>query len=527
MIADSIALLRSAGFADSSVDQFAECVIAVLDDYAELLGEGTAIEYTLKKKFSKVELRMQIPGAPYDIFTNGSEARKRQYESLASLNNNAELARVSYRYLSGRNVVCVSLPLSERRKPFYKSSMFLGIVLGIVLGYLCLLLPEGARSFLVDDVASPVMSTLLSMIAGVTGPVIFISIITSIVALESVNDLTHLAFRILKRFVVATLFMMFLSVAVSVFFFRDFGTGEMNLEPSYLVELILSVFPTNIVDPFLNSNIPQLVVLGILLGSALLLLGEKVAGLKETLMQINQWAMTVMKIFVSLIPLIPFLSLLTTIGSGNGRDILKGWKFIAAAYIVLTVGVAVKALKTSLITGISIPEFFKKIRPTLAAAFAAGTNTAAMHTMYEVSDKELGIKPEFTSFWVSMWSAMLSLKTAVYVITATLLVAEMSGMAMTTSFLFTMLFVTLELSLASPGATAALVIMFTVLGISTDYVGLFSIYRVATDNYCTACAMGYSMLEQKEAAHRLGGEKESQETLRAEESQEKKIEGSL
>ena len=47
---------------------------------------------------------------------------------------------------------------------------------------------------------------------------------------------------------------------------------------------------------------------------------------------------------------------------------------------------------------------------------------------------------------------------------------------------------------------------------STDYVGLFSIYSIATGNYATAAALAQSMFEQLEAAHKLDGMKESQET---------------
>lgn len=512
IIAECTTMLCNTGFNDYYLEQFTGGTTCLLNDYAELVGEGTFIEYTLTKKLSKIELRLLIPGASYDPFISGNEARQRKFESLAGINLNHELVSISYKYESGCNVICVSLPLSERKKPFFKNPMVLAISLGVALGFLCLILPDTIRSFIIDDVASPVKSIILNIISGIMGPVIFISITTSIVALESINDLTDLAFKILKRFVLIILFMIIVSVGISACFFHNFGTGEMSFEPSYIIELILSILPTNVVDPFLNSNIPQLVILGILLGSALLILGDKVKSIKEILMQVNEWAKSVMKIVLTAIPLIPFLSLLTTIGSGKGSEILEGWKFIAAAYIVFTISVAFKAVKTSLVTGIRLSDFWKKVRPVVMTSFLTGSNTAAMNKIYEVSDKELGIKPEFTSFWTAMWSAMLSIKTAVYLVIPTLMVAEMSGMALTTSFLFTMVFVTLELSLASPGPTTSLTIMFTVLGLSTDYVGLFSVYRVATDNYCTACAMAHNMLEQYEAAHKFGCMKEGQET---------------
>lgn len=508
IVAYCTAMLCNANFNDYYIEQFSGGTACLLNDYAELIGEGTAVDYTLTRKRTKIELRMLIPGTSYDPFISGRDARKRRIESLAGINLNYELVSISYKYESGRNVIGVSLPLSERKKPLYKNPMILAIVLGAALGFLCLFLPDTVRNFVIDDVVSPVKSLLLGIITGIMGPFIFISIMTAIVALDSINELTERAFKILKRFILAILFLMAVSVAVSVFFFNSFGSNEISFDPSNIIEMLLSVFPTNMIDPFLNSNIPQLVVLGILLGAAMLLLGDKVAGIKKMLLQINEWVMSVMKIILTLIPLIPFLSLLTIIGSGNGSDILRGWKFIVAVYIVLAVGTAAKAIKTSLITGIRIPDFWKKLKPVLIIAFTTSSYAAPLKTMYEVSDEELGIKPEFTSFWIPLYDAMLGLKTTVYLILGTLMAAELGGTALTTSFLIIMLFVTLELSLASPGTTSAWAIMFEILGMSTDYVGLFAVYRTFTDNYTTAATIAYSMMEQTEAAYRLGGMKE-------------------
>ena len=43
---------------------------------------------------------------------------------------------------------------------------------------------------------------------------------------------------------------------------------------------------------------------------------------------------------------------------------------------------------------------------------------------------------------------------------------------------------------------------------TVDYVGLFSMYRMFTENYSTAATMAYSMFEQVEAAYKLNGLKD-------------------
>lgn len=505
IITDSVAVLCDAGFSDEHIAQFTDDAVGVLDDYAALIGENTKIEYSITKALGKIMLTIKIPGDSYDPFVSGNLAEKRKLGSIIKLNLNTETAAVSHNYAFGSNVITVSIPLSERRKPFYKDPMVAAIVLGIVLGILCRHIPDPAGSFLVDELASPLLSIMLSILSGIMGPVIFISITTSIIALESINNLTNLGFKIMGRFVLTTLFLIAVSTVVSAFFFRSFGTGAMSFEPSQLVQMILDIIPTNLFVPFVENNTPQLVILGLLLGSALLMLGDRVNELNEILLQLNEWVMSAMKIILMAIPAIPFLSILTSVANGTGSEILEGWKFIVASYIVFTVSTAIKALKVSLTTGIGISDFWKKIKPIVSMAFTTGSTVAPIKKTYEISEKEFNIRQEFTSFWIPMCSAMLSPKTTINVVIATLMVAEMTGMAVTNSFILALVLVSLELSLASPGTTSAWTIMFQTLSMPVHYVGYFAVYRIFTNNYSAACTMAYDVLEEVEAAHKLNG----------------------
>ena len=96
---------------------------------------------------------------------------------------------------------------------------------------------------------------------------------TNEIVLDSINDLTNLGFKIMRCFVLIILFLTAVSIAVSAVFFRSFGTGGMSFAPQQLIQMILDIIPTNLIETFLENNTTQLVILGFLLGSALLLLG--------------------------------------------------------------------------------------------------------------------------------------------------------------------------------------------------------------------------------------------------------------
>ena len=106
--------------------------------------------------------------------------------------------------------------------------------------------------------------------------------------------------------------------------------------------MILGVVPTNLIDPFLKNNTAQLVILGLLIGAGVLVLGDSVPELKWMIEQINKLVMSVMQIVLLTMPAIPFPSILIALGSGKGKGLLSGWKYVVASYAIFTICILIK-----------------------------------------------------------------------------------------------------------------------------------------------------------------------------------------
>lgn len=347
------------------------------------------------------------------------------------------------------------------------------------------------------------MDIVLDVIAGIMGPVIFVSLTTSIIAFNSIEEFTDIGFKVFKRFVVIALFLMAIALGVSAVFFVGFGDASVSIVPNQIIERLLNIIPTNVILPFADNNTPQLVVLGLVFGVTLLMLGNRVKELDDLFMQLNECLMGVMSLTLTIVPVIPFLSLMINIADGNLMEILSGWKYIVACYVAFTIAIVLKALKTSGVSKIGISDLWNKMKPAIKITFSTGSTDAATKLAYEISEKEFNIQPEFTSFWIPMCSAMLSPKTTICLVLATCMAAQATGLMISESFILVMALVTLELSLANPGLTSSIVIMFETLGMPMSYVGLFSAYRLLTENYVSAVVEAYCILEEVEAAHKL------------------------
>ena len=504
IVTDSKQVLMKAGFSESEISYFAESIVMLLDDYAASIGKGAKVRYRIWRSLVNVEIWIQIPGAPFDPFTEGFNAQKRSYDEIFSRNLGSGGPRLSYKYRLRTNSILISVPLAEKSKKLIKDPTVWGVILGLAFGFLLRLLPRDVSGFITNELASPLQNITLRLISGVMGPVIFFSLLSSTISLSGINILTGLGFRLIRRFLLIILFLIAVSVLVSGLIFMNFGAGGSEFTISHLFSMLFDIIPTNLIDPFLKNHTAQLVILGLLTGAGLLLLNDGVDELKQIIGQINKWIMSVMRIVLLVMPALPFFSITITLAEGKEKALLSSWKYILASYIVFTVCTVIKAVKTSISSGIRVGELWRMIKPVAMVSFTTGSTTAALKSVYDVSDKELRIKPSFSSFWIPMSTAMLSPKTAINVIISAFMAAQLEKVPVSIGFLLILILVTVELSTASPGISAACTAMLTALGLPVNYVGLFTTYRLLTDNYGAACCISYNVLEEVEIAHKLG-----------------------
>jgi len=218
-IAEIKAEMTQRAFSEEEIAAFTEKAALLLDKCAVQLGPGTPFHYAIDRHFGRIRLRIQLmnalnppPPEEYDTVDSISE-----FVSNLFMNDDAPF--ISYRKIQNSTFIALYSAVEHREKHalksathWFKSPLLWAIVLGVVCGLVCHHLPDDIRSFLVDGLADPIGSIVLAMIAGVTGPVIFLSLITSITSLGSISKLTDLGFKIMWRFIKCTLFIIAVSI---------------------------------------------------------------------------------------------------------------------------------------------------------------------------------------------------------------------------------------------------------------------------------------------------------------------------
>ena len=499
ILSDCRAALERLRAPESAIQEYLDRVTGILDDFVKQFGDGVELRYSVSTHFKKALLKIEAQGEKY----NPSDGDVLDMDSIEDselqplLHQDKEA--VIYGYHAGQNVIRIASP-RIKNKTILGSPLLWGAVLGLALGFLCALLPDDIRNVIVNDVVSPVKTVTLNLIFCVMGPVILVSMITAVSALKSVNDLTNMGLKLIGRFIKCILSVMFVGIMVSLLFFSVFGDGNVEMKAKDLVNLLLDIFPKDPISPLKDGNTPQLVIMGLVLGAALIIPGSKVKGLKKTVNQVGTWIMTVMDLVQVILPLVPFCSVFIAMASDDSSSLLDGWQFVVAMFLACTICGAVKFFHVARKHEIRISTLWGKLKPLVVLAFMSGNITSIMRQEYEFCENELGISHDFTSFWIPLSQAMLSPRATLNFVIPPFLILGFTNTPISLPFLIVLVIVVLELSIADPGTAAGWTALFAALGLSSDFVGLFLTFELLTANYNAAYGALQMGLEAIESA---------------------------
>ena len=280
--------------------------------------------------------------------------------------------------------------------------MVKAMLLGIVAGILCRLLSAETKSLLLEGIAAPIMSALVSLLMGIMGPVFFLFIILSVSSLGSLEELEKVGKVIVKRFVFISLSVTILTTAVALLFFPVFGKSETSKDITAILSAPLGTLPSDFITPFVKGQIPQIILLGIVFGIALVMLGDNGSTIREALLKIKEWVMGVMMIMMKILPLLPFISTMMIVANGKAAVFIQGWKYIAATYICYLLTLLILFTVVSVRSKRSIKDLGKMLKEIAVRAFVTATPAATMQLSYEVSEKEMNIDKSFSYLWLSL-----------------------------------------------------------------------------------------------------------------------------
>nr|WP_233580705.1 dicarboxylate/amino acid:cation symporter [Streptomyces triticirhizae] len=361
--------------------------------------------------------------------------------------------------------------------PFW-AQILAGLVLGVVLGWV-------AREWSVDW-----LSRTLDEIGGIfvqllrlaVGPLVFFAIAVSITNLRKVSNAARLAAQTLLWFLITSLIAV--AIGLTIGLVTNPGSGS-NLTPAdgfapeskgSWLDFLTGIVPTDVITPFTELNVLQIVFIAAAVGVAALKLGERALPLVtfgETTLTLLQ------KVLWWIIRLAP-LGTLGLIGRAidqYGWDLLSDYAtFTVDVYVgSLLVLFGVYPLLLWLVARANPLQFFRGAWPAIQLAFVSRSSVGTLPVTQKVTER-LGVPKEYTSFAVPFGATTkMDGCAAIYPALAAIFVAEIFGVSLGAQDYVLIAFVSVIGSAATAGLTGATVmttLTLSTLGLPLEGVGL-------------------------------------------------------
>ena len=388
-------------------------------------------------------------------------------------------------------------------------------------GYRCRITPAKAcpvcRTYI-----KPFGTIFLNLLKFIVVPIVLFSIMCGIISMRDIKKVGAIGLKTVVYYMCTTAFAITIGLIGGNLFKKMFpviATTDLSYqvgEKTSLMDTIVNIFPSNFISPMAEANMLQVIVMALLIGFAIILVGEeKNTRIITACNDLNDVFMKCMEMILKLSPIGVFC-LLCPVVAANGATIIGSLAMVLLAayvcYIVHAVVVYSFAVKT--IGGISPLTFFKEMLPAIMFAFSSASSVGTLPINMECTEK-LGTSREIASFILPLGATINMDGTAIYQGVCAIFIASCYGIHLTLPQMLTIIFTATLASIGTAGVPGAgmvmLAMVLTSVGLPVDGIALvagvdriFDMGRTTVNITGDAsCCVIVSNLEKKREARKM------------------------
>ena len=361
-----------------------------------------------------------------------------------------------------------------------KQNLFIQVAIGAAIGIIIGLIFGQNAGYL-----KPIGDIFIRLLQMLIVPLTFFVLIDGITNLPSMKSLRSIGGLTILYYSLTTIFAASIGIGVALLLNPGKGaqgllTGDEVIEPEKFsfIDNIVEWVPNNIILGMAETNMLQIIIAAVIIGVALLSLGEKVSGLTKL---INEGATLMLRITDIIMKVAPIgiLALLANLVGTTDMKILY-----EALYYVLSclIGLAILLLIVyptliKLFTQYKPLSFFKAISPALLVAAATSSSNATLPVSMDVS-KKLGISDKIYGFTLPLGATINMDGLAVTFGVTGVFAANIYNIPITMTLILQFVFLGLALSMGTAGARGADIVMMAILmstlGLPLEIVAVYA-----------------------------------------------------
>ena len=407
--------------------------------------------------------------------------------------------------------------MKEKKKMSLAMQIFIALVLAIAAG---LLLQKHAQ--FAETYIKPFGTIFLNLLKFIVVPIVLFSIMCGIISMRDIKKVGAIGLKTVVYYMCTTAFAITIGLIGGNLFKKMFpviATTDLSYqvgEKTSLMDTIVNIFPSNFISPMAEANMLQVIVMALLIGFAIILVGEeKNTRIITACNDLNDVFMKCMEMILKLSPIGVFC-LLCPVVAANGATIIGSLAMVLlAAYVCYIVhAVVVYSFVVKTIGGISPLTFFKEMLPAIMFAFSSASSVGTLPINMECTEK-LGTSREIASFILPLGATINMDGTAIYQGVCAIFIASCYGIHLTLPQMLTIIFTATLASIGTAGVPGAgmvmLAMVLTSVGLPVDGIALvagvdriFDMGRTTVNITGDAsCCVIVSNLEKKREARKM------------------------
>ena len=378
------------------------------------------------------------------------------------------------KYRNGINTVSIRVTASRYRQLLLTlGAMVLGIFTGIILK---MFVPQTFTVILSDDLFSPVSTMFLNAVKFVVAPLVFFSIASCIGDYGDMKALGRIGGKVIGTYFFTSLLAVFLGAGIyGIFRIGDpalagavTDAASSAIEKSTAVstsakDMIMGIIPSDIITPFLNMDMLQVIFIAFLLGFTTKKIGQYSETFRTALNTGNAVFSQATAIIISFMPLSVFCSMAKMIISLDIKNLLKLLTWPATIYFADILMICVYGLLLLIVGRLNPVTFFRKFSPAMLSAFTMASSSATIPVSIEICKDQLGIAKKVYSFSIPLGATINMDGSCITQMISALFMAKIFGVPMTMSLVFSMALTIFVLSVGAPGVPGGALVCIALL----------------------------------------------------------------
>lgn len=341
--------------------------------------------------------------------------------------------------------------------------IFIALALGILVGILL----QGKGDF-TKAYIQPIGTIYINLLKFMVVPIVLFSIIDGTISLGDIRRVGSIGWKTFVYYMATTAVAVVIGIVFATLFkgfFPLLQTAGLKYEAksANFMEVIVAMFPKNILEPLLKADMLPLILMALLIGVGILLAGEDGKRVGKGVKSIYTVVMKMMEIIIRLTPIGVFC-LMTNVIAINGATIVSSLGIVlGVAYLgYFTHIVIVYGLSVHLFAKISLMKFLRGMMPAMTTAFTTSSSNATLPLTIQCSN-DLGADPSVSSFVLPLGATINMDGTAIYMGVNCLFIAACYGVNLTIPQLISVVLTAVLASIGTAGVSGAGMIMLAMV----------------------------------------------------------------